>query len=154
MDDLRAKLTELGLSLPPVPSTTGNAMPAAMANGFLFINQLAVWDGKILHPGKVPVDLSLEHAQESARVCALNVLAVLNKALGGDLSRLGGCVQVTGFVACAPLFSDHAKVIQAASDVFVAALGDRGRHTCAPVGVPSLPLHSPVQLQVVFAVEA
>lgn len=153
MDEIRTKLTELGLQLPPVPATVGNYMPAAIANGFLFINQIALKDGKIAIPGKVPTDVSIEEACEAARQCALNVLAVLNKALGGDLDRLGGCVQITGYVACLPIFADHSKVINAASDLFVAVLGDRGRHTRASVGAPSLPMQTPVELQVVFAIE-
>jgi enamine deaminase RidA (YjgF/YER057c/UK114 family) len=93
----------------------------------------------------------IEEGQEAARHCALNLLAQAKAALG-DLGRIVQVLRLTGFVASAPDFYDQPKVINGASDLMVAALGDVGRHTRSAVGVASLPLNACVEIDAIFKV--
>ena len=92
----------------------------------------------------------LEDGQAAARLCAINVLAQVKVACDGDLERIAACLRLGGFVACAPEFTDHPKVINGASDLMVNVLGEAGRHARAAVGVPSLPLDSAVEVEGLF----
>ena len=106
------------------------------------------------HTGIVGRDLDLDAAREAARVCGLNVLAHLRRALDGDLDRVVRCVRIGGFVACTPEFTDHPKVINGASDLMVAVFGDAGRHARAAVGCASLPLGAAVEVDAIFQIRA
>ncbi|MGI0025250.1 MAG: RidA family protein, partial [Nitrososphaera sp.] len=97
---------------------------------------------------KVGKDLTLESAQQAARLCTINALAQLKLVLG-NLDRIARFVKVTGFVNCDPSFTDHPKVINGSSDLLVQIFGDRGRHARAAVGVNSLPLDSAVEVEFV-----
>ncbi len=96
--------------------------------------------------------MSLEDAQESARLCAINIIAIVKDACGGDLGRVIQCVKLGGFVNCAADFTDHPKVVNGASDLMVAVFGDRGRHARFAVGAPSLPLGFSVEVDAVFEI--
>ena len=93
--------------------------------------------------------VSLEDGQAAARLCAINILAQVQAACG-DLDRLAACLRLGGFVACTPEFTDHPKVINGASDLMVAVLGEAGRHARAAVGVPSLPFDAAVEVEGMF----
>jgi enamine deaminase RidA (YjgF/YER057c/UK114 family) len=80
----------------------------------------------------------------------LNLLAQAKAACGGDLGRVARCVKLGGFVACTPDFADHPKVVNGASDLMAAALGDAGRHARFAVGAPSLPLGAAVEVEAIF----
>ncbi len=95
--------------------------------------------------------MSVEDGQKAAQLCCLNILAQVKAALGG-FERVQQCVRMTGFVNCGPDFHDHPQVINGASDLMVAVLGDRGRHTRAAVGVASLPADSAVEVDAIFAI--
>src|SRR5205085_4096460 len=104
---------------------------------------------KMKYTGKVGRDLSIEDGQAAARLCAVNLLAQLKAACGGDLDRVERCVRVGGFVNSPPDFFDHPKVINGASDLIVAALGERGQHARTAVGVAALPLDSAAEVEAV-----
>jgi enamine deaminase RidA (YjgF/YER057c/UK114 family) len=93
---------------------------------------------------------SIATGQEAARLCAINALAQLKSSLG-SLNRIKRVIKVTGFVNCDPSFTDHAKVINGASDLLVTIFGEKGKHVRAAVGVSSLPLDSAVEIE--FMVE-
>jgi enamine deaminase RidA (YjgF/YER057c/UK114 family) len=94
----------------------------------------------------------LEEAQRAARLCALNLLAVLQVALDGDLDRVVRCHRLGGFVYCTPGFTDVPKVINGASDLMFALFGERGRHARTAVGVASLPAGAAVEVDGIFEV--
>ena len=100
--------------------------------------------------GKVGRDLTVEKGAEAARLCAVNLLAQLKDACGGDLDRVERCVRLGGFVNSPPDFHEHPKVVNGASDLMVAAFGDKGRHARTTVGVAALPLDAAVEVEAAF----
>ncbi len=101
--------------------------------------------------GRVPEEVSPEEAREAARQAAVNALAVLREALG-SLNRVERIVRLTGYVYAHPEFRDHPRVMDGASDFLGEVFGDRGRHSRVTVGVASLPLGAPVELELVAEV--
>ena len=114
--------------------------------------QIPVLDGKRLYLGKVGREITLEQAQEAARLVALNVLAHVKTACEGDLDRVVGIVRLGVFVNCVPEFTAHPTVANGASDLLVQIFGEAGRHTRAAVGAPSLPFDVAVEIDAVFEV--
>ncbi|MBI4184712.1 MAG: RidA family protein [Proteobacteria bacterium] len=148
-----ARLKELGIELPEAPSPVANYVPFVRVGSLLFLaGQIPLKGGKLAFAGKVGGGLSLAEGQQAARLCALNALAQAKAACGGDLDRVRRCVKLTGFIASGPEFTDHAKVMNAASDLMVAVFGDAGRHGRTSVGAPSLPLDAAVEVEAVFEI--
>jgi enamine deaminase RidA (YjgF/YER057c/UK114 family) len=148
-----ARLKELNLALPDAPAPVANYVPAVRAGGILYVSgQIPLEGGKPQFVGKLGRDIGVEQGQQAARLCALNVLAQARAALGGDLDRIVRCVRVGGFVSCTPDFTDQPQVVNGASDLFVAVLGEAGRHARAAVGVASLPRGVAVEVEAVFEV--
>ena len=100
--------------------------------------------------GRLGESLGVEEGQEAARLCALNLLAQAKAACDGDLDRLARCLKLGGFVACAPGFTDHPKVVNGASDLIAEAMGEPGRHARFAVGCASLPLDAAVEVEAIF----
>lgn len=151
MNDVDRRLQELGITLPDAPLPAANYVPAVIAGSMLFVaGQVPLEGGKVVHVGKVGQDVSLEVGIAAAKLCALNILAQARAALDGDLGRIVRCAKVQGFVNCAPDFTDHPKVVNGASDLLVAVLGDAGRHARFAVGAPSLPLGAAVEVDATF----
>jgi enamine deaminase RidA (YjgF/YER057c/UK114 family) len=153
MSSPEEKLKELGIELPPAPKPLGSYVPAVRAGSLVFISgMLPMKDGKLTHQGKVGRDVTVEEAREAARTAAINALSVL-KAQTVWLEKVRRCVKVSGYVASAPDFTEQPKVLNAASDLIAAVLGEAGRHARAAIGVPVLPLDSPVEIEFLFEVE-
>ncbi|MEL3888740.1 RidA family protein [Ferrovibrio sp. MS7] len=147
------RLTELGLSLPVIPEPTANYVPFRVDEGLVFLaGQTNDVQHKPHKTGKVPTDHSPEVGQEAARICALNLLAALKLACGGDLDRVKSCLSVRGFVNAAPDFDRVPFVINGASDLFVAVFGEAGRHARTAVGVATLPRQALVEVDAVFRI--
>jgi enamine deaminase RidA (YjgF/YER057c/UK114 family) len=139
------------MMIPSAPKPAGRYVPYVISRGFVYISgQTARVDGKIAYAGMVGRDLSLEEGRLAARVCAVNVLAQLKAACGNDLSRVARCVRLGGFVCSAPDFYQQPEVLNGASDVILAALGDAGEHVRTAVGVAALPSNSAVEVDAVF----
>ncbi len=148
---IERRLEELGLNLPEVPAPAGNYLPWVRSGKLLFVSgQVPMVGGRILVAGRLGEDVGLEEGQRAARICALNLLAQAKAALDGDLSGLARCLKLGGFVACTADFTDHPKVINGASDLMVAAMGETGRHARFAVGAPSLPLGAAVEVEAIF----
>jgi enamine deaminase RidA (YjgF/YER057c/UK114 family) len=148
-----ARLQELNLTLPDAPAPVANYVPAARAGNMLYVSgQIPLEGGKPQFVGKLGRELGVEQGQQAARLCALNVLAQARAALAGDLDRVVRCVRLGGFVNCTPEFTDQPQVVNGASDLFVAVLGDAGRHARAAVGCASLPRGVAVEVEAVFEV--
>jgi enamine deaminase RidA (YjgF/YER057c/UK114 family) len=152
MTSIEQRLAELGLKLPEAPQPVANYVPFLLSGDQLFISGQVAKDGagRIL-TGTLGAGVLIEEGQDAARHCALNLLAQAKAALG-DLGRIVQVLRLTGFVASAPDFYDQPKVINGASDLMVAALGDAGRHTRSAVGVASLPLNACVEIDAIFKV--
>jgi enamine deaminase RidA (YjgF/YER057c/UK114 family) len=115
--------------------------------------QLPFVAGKLAYSGRLGVSVSLEEGQAAARQCLLNIVSQVDAACDGDLDRVARVVRLGGFVACAPEFTQHPAVINGASDLAVAIFGEAGRHARAAVGVASLPLDAPVEIDAIFEID-
>jgi enamine deaminase RidA (YjgF/YER057c/UK114 family) len=147
------RLKALGLELPAVTKPIANFVHWRRAGDLVLVSgQLPMRDGKILHPGRVGVDVSPEQATEAARLCVLHVLAQAQAACDGDLSRIRAWMRLEGYVASDPSFTAQPAIINGASDLMVSVLGEAGRHTRIAVGVTVLPLNAPVEIAGAFVV--
>lgn len=148
--DIEKRLHELGLSLPASPAPAGNYLPFRQAGKLIYLaGVLPIRDGVLTHTGAVGAEQTVAAAQEAARVCTLNALATLNAALEGDWNQLQQIVSVTGFVQGITGFSDSPAVLNGASDLLVAVLGERGKHARAAVSVNGLPRNASVEIQII-----
>ncbi len=111
--------------------------------------QVPLVDGAFKFQGKVGAEFSVEEGQEAARICAINIIAHLKAACGGDLDRVRRIVKLGGFVNPTPEFTDQPKVINGASDLMVAVFGDAGKHTRAAVSAGALPLGVAVEVDAI-----
>ncbi|WP_406137702.1 RidA family protein [Streptomyces sp. NBC_01089] len=151
---VEARLTELGLTLPDVVPPLAAYQPAVQSGVYVYTaGQLPMVDGKLPLVGKVGAEVTAEDARDLARTCALNALAAV-KSLVGDLDRIERVVKVVGFVASAPDFTGQPGVLNGASELLGAALGDRGVHARSAVGVAVLPLDAPVEVEIQVELKA
>jgi len=145
-----ARLTELGIELPAVAAPVAAYVPAVVHGGLVYTSgQLPFTAGALPATGKVGAEVAADDAKAYARTCALNALAAAADAAGG-VERIAGVLRVGGFVASVPEFTGQPGVINGASEVLGEIFGDAGRHARAAVGVPVLPLDSPVEVEVTF----
>jgi enamine deaminase RidA (YjgF/YER057c/UK114 family) len=147
------RLAELGIELPAVPHPAGSYVPARVHGDLVYTaGQLPLVAGALPATGKVGEGsgrVAAADAATYARLCALNAIAAAADAAGG-VERLSGVLKVTGFVASAVDFTGQPGVINGASDLLGEVFGEPGRHARSAVGVPVLPLDSPVEVEVVF----
>jgi enamine deaminase RidA (YjgF/YER057c/UK114 family) len=152
-DRIDRKLEELGLTLPQAAAPVASYVPTVLANGMLHISgQLPFKDGQLV-TGRVGDGVSLEDAQEAAKLCALMLVAQMKAALG-TLGRVERIVKLGVFVNSAGDFTDQPKVANGASDLMVALFGDAGKHARSAVGVPVLPLGAAVEIDAIVQVSA
>lgn len=143
------KLAELGLTLPAVATPAGAYVPAVISGNLVFTaGQIPLVDGTLMATGKVGQEISPEFAKEIAQRCALNALAAVKSVLG-DLSRVKRVVKVVGFVASTPDFTGQPGVLNGASELLGQVFGDAGLHARSAVGVASLPLDAPVEVELI-----
>ena len=152
--EVEARLSELGIELPPPPQPVASYVPVVVSGGFAFVaGQIPRVDGVMIHPGHLGLEVSVEQGQEAARLCALQALSALRAGLDG-FERLKRVVKVEVFVASVPGFTDQPAVANGASDVLAEVLGDAGIHARAAIGVVELPLGACVELTMVAEVAA
>ncbi|CAA7625378.1 putative translation initiation inhibitor [Candidatus Terasakiella magnetica] len=145
------RLKDLGIELPVPAAAVANYVPFVISGTLVFVSgQLPLQNGKLMVAGKLGDSVSVEDGTEAARLCGLNLLAQARAAAGGDIDRVRRLVRLTAFVACTADFTDQPKVINGASDLMVAVLGEAGRHARAAVGAPSLPLNAAVEIEAIF----
>ncbi len=147
------KLLELGITLHEPRAPMANYVPFVRSGNQLTVSgQVCVdSDGKIVAKGQLGAGVSIEDGQKAARACAINLLAQVKAALG-DLDKVTRVVRLGGFVNSAPGFPDGPKVMNGASDLMVAAFGDKGRHARSTVGVAALPAEAAVEVEGLFEV--
>ena len=151
---IEARLAELGITLPVPMAPIANYVPFVINGSVVIISgQVPAVDGKIVTTGKVgPGGMSVEDAALQARQCFINLLTHLKVACGGDLDRVQQVIRLGGFIAAPPEFSQHALVMNGASNLAVDVFGDAGRHARTTVGVPSLPADVPVEVEGMFRI--
>ncbi len=153
MANIASRLAERGIEIPTIVPPLASYVPFTRTGNLIFISgQLPMIKSKLEMTGLLGRDLTLEQGQSQARQCALNILAVLNFACEGQLGKIHRIIKLTGYVACTPEFTDHPKVINGASDLFLDIFGDAGRHARAAVGVSSLPLNAAVEIEAIAEV--
>jgi len=153
MHIIDARLAELGIVLPPAMAPVANYVPYVVTGNLVVISgQLPAVDGKVAVTGKVGAEVSVEQGQQAARLCFTNLLTQLRAACGGDLDRVKRVVRLGGFIASPESFTQHATVMNGASDLAVAVFGDAGRHARSTIGVPALPLDAAVEVEGLFEI--
>ena len=146
------RLAELGLSVPEVAKPVAAYVPAVRSGNYVFTSgQLPMRSGELMTTGKVGGEVTQEEAVACAQQCALNAIAAVKAELG-DLSLVRRIVKVVAFVASTPDFTGQPQVANGASELFGTVFGDAGVHARSAVGVPVLPLDSPVEVEILVEV--
>ncbi len=148
-----SRLKEMGITLPNAAAPAANYVPYTIVGNLLTVSgQLPMGPNGIEFKGKLGADATVETGQSAAKLCAINILAQAKAALG-DLARIKQVVKIQGFVNAADDFTEHAQVINGASNLLVEVLGESGRHARAAVGMSSLPFGAAVEIDAVIEFE-
>jgi enamine deaminase RidA (YjgF/YER057c/UK114 family) len=150
---MEKKLQELGITLKEPKAPMANYVPFVRSGNMLMVSGQICHDseGKLVAKGQLGGGVSIEDGQKAARACAVNLLAQVKGAIG-DLDKVVRVVRLGGFINSAAGFPDGPKVMNGASDVMVAAFGDKGRHARSTVGVAALPADAAVEVEGLFEV--
>lgn len=151
-DSILNKLAALGLSLPAVPAPVAAYVNCVRSGNLLFLSGGLPIDGERKVIGKVPTAVSIEEAQEGARIIILNRLAVIRDVVG-SLDKVKQIVSLGGFVNSEPDFYGHPQVINGASELLVAIFGDKGKHSRTALGAAALPLNVAVEINLIVEIE-
>ena len=146
------KLKELGITLPDAPAPAANYVPFVKVGDIVYVSGQISADTSGFIKGKLGDDMTTEEGAAAARACAINLLAQVKAACGGDLDRLVRVVKLTGFVNSTADYTDQPKVVNGASDLLAEALGDTGKHSRSAVSAASLPLGVAVEIEGIFQV--
>ena len=148
-----ARLAELGIALPEAPAAMANYVPFVITGNLVHVaGQIPLGPGGPEFIGKVGAGISLEDGVTAARLCAINLVAQIRNACGGDLDRVRRVVKLSGFVNCVDDFDQHPVLLGGASDLMVEIFGEAGRHARFAVGVSSLPANVPVEIDGLFEI--
>ena len=143
------KLAKMGITIQSPPAPLAAYVPSLKAGDFVFTSgQLPIVDGVLKYTGKVGVDISLEEAQDAAKICAINCLNAV-KSVAGDLDNIEQIVKVTAFVNSPVGFTDQPKVANGASEFLQNVFDEVGKHTRAAVGVNELPVNASVEIEMI-----
>ncbi len=151
---IETKLAEMGITLPSVAPSVGAYISGVRSGNLLFISgQLPSHGGKILISGRVGQEVTLDHARDAARLCAINALAAVKDHLG-SLEKVERIVRLEVFVNSAPGFTDQPQVANGASQMLHEVFGSAGRHARLAVGVSELPLNAAVELAMIVEIKS
>ncbi|WP_019904350.1 RidA family protein [Methylobacterium sp. 77] len=157
MSTVKERLDALGLVLPKAAAPVANYVPFIRTGNLVIVSGQICFgvDGKLAaaHTGKLGAEVSPEHGIAAARLCALNVLAQVQAAVGDLDHGVVQCLRLGGFINAVPTFAGLAGIMNGASDLMVEILGDRGRHARSTVGVAELPLDAAVEVEAMFEVK-
>lgn len=151
-DTIIEKLSSLGLQLPAVPAPVAAYVNCVRSGNLLFLSGGLPIDGDRKIIGKVPSTVSIEEAQEGARIIILNRLAVIREEIG-SLDKVKRIVALNGFVNSEPDFFGHPQVINGASELLVEIFGDKGKHSRTALGAAALPLNVAVEINLIVEIE-
>ena len=148
-----ARLHELGITLPTPPAPVASYVPYVISGKQIFTSgQITVAPEGIKYVGTVGKDISLEDGKAAARLCAINVIAQIKAACGGDLDKVKRCVKVVVFINAAPGVTQHPEVANGASDLIGDVFGDAGKHARSAVGAGSLPRGVACEVEAIFEI--
>ena len=149
---IEAKLKGLGITLPEAPAPAANYVPFVQVGDIVYVSGQISANENGLITGKLGDGMNTEEGAAAARVCAINLLAQVKAACGGDLDRLLRVVKLTGFVNSTTDYTDQPRVVNGASDLLAEALGDAGKHSRSAVSAASLPLGVAVEVEGIFQI--
>jgi enamine deaminase RidA (YjgF/YER057c/UK114 family) len=152
MDSIQARIEALGHTLPEVPVPVAAYVNCVRSGNLLFLSGGLPIDGDRKIIGQVPRDVSIEEAQEGARIIILNRLAVVKQEIG-SLDKVKQIVALNGFVNSAADFYGHPQVINGASELLIEIFGDKGKHSRTALGAAALPLNVAVEINLIVEVE-
>lgn len=154
-DLISERLQTLGLELPPLPAPIGNYAPFRIAGQTLYLSGVGPrrHDGGI-ETGKVGQDVDVETAYGHARLCGLNMIAIMAAATDGQLDRIAGILKVFGMVNAPADFQEHPRVIDGCTDLFVEVFGEIGKPARSAIGMGSLPRGISVEIEAVVLLNA
>jgi enamine deaminase RidA (YjgF/YER057c/UK114 family) len=146
------KLKELGVVLPALPEPGGNYLAAKTVGNIVYLAGVISTSDSSVITGTAGADRTIDEGYAAARACGLTQLAVLRRHIG-SLDAVKCIVTVNGYVNAIPGFADSPRIMNGASDLFVAVFGDAGRHVRAAIGVSALPHNAMVELQMTVEVK-
>ena len=149
---IEKRLKDLGINIPNAPKPAGSYVPVVLTGKLAFVSgQIPIKDGQVVYQGKVGDTQSIGDAQEAAKLCVINGLAQI-EAYCGTLDNLEKIIKISGFVNSTKDFTEHPKVINAASDLLMKIFDEKGRHSRIAIGVSSLPLNATVEIDMVVEI--
>jgi enamine deaminase RidA (YjgF/YER057c/UK114 family) len=152
------KLESLNLVIPKgISKALGSYVPIVRVDNLVFISGQIPLDidsptNDLKYKGKVGKQISIEDAQSACKICCLNAISILKNSVG-DLDKVKRIVKITGYVNCEDSFVEHPRVINGASDFLIEIFGEIGRHSRVAVGVNSLPLNAPVEIDFIIQLQ-
>jgi enamine deaminase RidA (YjgF/YER057c/UK114 family) len=153
MPNIEQRLEQLGIKLPTPPAPVASYVPYVVSGKLVFVSgQVTVAAEGLKYVGTVGKEISLEDGKAAARLCAINIIAQLKTACGGDLEKVKRVVKLTVFVNAVPGFAQHPEVANGASDLFVEVFGDTGKHARAAVGAGSLPRNVATEVEAIVEI--
>lgn len=151
---IEERLKELGITLPPAPQPLGAYVPCVRSGNLLFLSGiLPLRDGKIQITGRVGESVTIEEARQEARQVVINALSIL-KATIGNLDLVKRCIKLSGYIASSADFVEQPTILNAASELLYEVFGEKGRHARVAIGVSTLPLNSPIEIDFIFEVSS
>ncbi len=148
---IETRLKELDIVLPAPPAPVACYAPYTVSGKLVHIaGQLPVTEDGLSCKGRLDGNVTIEDGQEAARCCAMNILAQLKAACGGDLDRVARCLKLNVFIAATPDFTRHPEVANGASELIAAIFGEAGKAARSSVGVASLPRGAAVEVDALF----
>ena len=152
MSAIDNRLVELSIELPDPPAPLGNYVGANTVGNLVYLSGHGTNrpDGSFV-VGKVPTVCSEEEAYQAARLVGLNLLATLKNHIG-NLDRVQRVIKVLGMVNAEPGFENHPSIINGFSDLMVEVFGDAGRAARSAVGMSSLPMNIPVEVEMIVEI--
>lgn len=149
-----ARLAELGITIPEAAAPVANYVGHVVIGNMVSVSgQVTIENGQLQYIGKLGDSISLDDGYKAARLCAINIIAQLKAACGGDLDRVKRVVRLGGFVNSTPDFKDQPKVINGASDLMVEVFGEKGKHSRAAVSAGALPSGVAVEVDCIAEIE-
>ena len=146
---IEKKINELGLTLPSPPEPVGSYLPVLISGNTLYTSGIIpIKDGELKYKGSFPSDFSVEQGRSMAEICILNALSAIKDHIS-DLDKIKRIIKLNGFIRSNAGFTDQPKIMNGASDLLVNIFGENGRHARSAIGVPELPLGSPMELEII-----
>ena len=154
MNTITDKLKKLDIEIPKAAVPVGSYVAYKEINKILYISgQLPIDKNGKMIKGKIGKDLTLEDGQKASKLCVANIIAQVQKALDGDLSKVKNCIKITGYVNSTDDFIDQPKVLNPASEALAEIFENSGKHARVAVSANSLPLGIAVEIDAIFEVK-